>query len=75
MYLTNTHLDPQPLQFAFTNSKIDFNQPVYPDTKVWVHAEKIYFRMNKLKCKTEMRFEDGGLVCNGEMAGVLLNHE
>jgi 3-hydroxyacyl-[acyl-carrier-protein] dehydratase len=48
---------------------MDFIKPVYPKEKT-VISEKIYFRFGKLKCKVSMKNE--GLVCTGEIAGMIV---
>lgn len=63
--------DVQPASFAaLTSTSINFFLPVFPGEKVSVHATKIYFRFNKLKCKVKMFNDDGKLVCEGEISGM-----
>ena len=56
---------------ALTSSKIEFLKPVFPKEKVTVISEKIYFRFGKLKCNVKMINEQGELVCNGTIAGII----
>lgn len=56
---------------ALTSSSIDFLKPVYPAEKVTVHAEKVYYRFNKLKCNVRMMNEAGELVCQGTISGMM----
>lgn len=56
---------------ALTSSSIDFLKPVYPAEKVTVHAEKVYYRFNKLKCNVRMMNEAGELVCQGTISGMI----
>lgn len=56
---------------ALTSTEIDFLKPVYPNEKVTVFSEKIYFRFGKLKCKVKMFNNLGIEVCNGTIAGML----
>lgn len=56
---------------ALTSSSIDFLKPVYPAEKVTVHAEKVYYRFNKLKCNVRMMNEAGDLVCQGTISGMM----
>ena len=58
---------------ALTSVTIDFLKPVFPNEKVTVISEKIYFRFGKLKCKVIMKNESGALVCSGEIAGMIVN--
>tara|TARA_R110002050_G_scaffold56512_1_gene127035 strand:+ start:136221 stop:136697 length:477 start_codon:yes stop_codon:yes gene_type:complete len=67
---SNTLSDSQ-LQVAFTSSEMEYSLPVYPDEKVWVTSEKIYFRFQKLKCKVKMHNAAGKLVCKGTLAGMI----
>jgi 3-hydroxyacyl-[acyl-carrier-protein] dehydratase len=57
---------------ALTSAEIAFLKPVFPNEKVRVISEKIYFRFGKLKCKVEMKNEKGEAVCRGIIAGVLI---
>ena len=56
---------------ALTSHQIDFFAPVYPNEKVTVVSEKVYFRFNKLKCKVQLRNKAGELVCRGVISGML----
>ena len=56
---------------ALTSSEIEFLQPVFPNEKVTVISEKVYFRFGKLKCKVTMRNERGEEVCCGNIAGII----
>lgn len=56
---------------SLTSSDIDFLKPVFPNEKVTVISEKIYFRFGKLKCKVNMNNEKGEIVCSGIIAGML----
>lgn len=56
---------------ALTSTQIEFLKPVYPNEKVTVISEKIYFRFNKLKCKVVMKNEKNEVVCEGTIAGFI----
>ena len=56
---------------ALTSSDIEFLKPVFPKEKVIVFSKKVYFRFGKLKCKVEMKNENGDVVCMGEIAGMI----
>ena len=58
-------------QIALTSNHIDFFLPVYPQERVKVISEKVYFRFNKLKCKVELFNEKNELVCRGTISGML----
>ena len=57
---------------ALTSTSVDFLKAVYPNEKVTVFSEKIYFRFGKLKCKVSMQNEKGELVCSGTIAGMMV---
>jgi 3-hydroxyacyl-[acyl-carrier-protein] dehydratase len=56
---------------ALTSNEITFLKPVYPNEKVTVISEKVYFRFGKLKCKVIMKNEKGEVVCNGIVSGMI----
>lgn len=57
---------------ALTSTEIEFLKPVFPNEKVRVISEKIYFRFGKLKCKVMMQNEKGETVCSGTIAGMIV---
>ncbi|HEU4791774.1 MAG TPA: FabA/FabZ family ACP-dehydratase [Flavobacterium sp.] len=57
---------------ALTSTSIDFLKPVFPNEKVKVISQKIYFRFGKLKCKVNMQNEKGEIVCSGIIAGMIV---
>jgi 3-hydroxyacyl-[acyl-carrier-protein] dehydratase len=57
---------------ALTSTEIEFLKPVFPNEKVIVISEKIYFRFGKLKCKVKMINEKGKDVCTGTIAGMIV---
>lgn len=57
---------------ALTSNEIDFLKPVFPNEKVTVISEKIYFRFGKLKCKVVMKNEKEEVVCSGTIAGMIV---
>ena len=57
---------------ALTSASIEFIKAVFPNEKVSVTSEKIYFRFGKLKCRVKMTNEHGELVCMGEIAGMMV---
>jgi 3-hydroxyacyl-[acyl-carrier-protein] dehydratase len=60
------------LLLSLTSTDIEFLKPVFPNEKVTVKSEKIYFRFGKLKCKVLMKNEKGELVCSGIISGMIL---
>ena len=57
---------------ALTSSEIAFLKPVFPNEKVTVISEKIYFRFGKLKCNVKMFNANNEGVCQGTIAGMIL---
>tara|TARA_R110000850_G_scaffold18580_4_gene56917 strand:+ start:52740 stop:53183 length:444 start_codon:yes stop_codon:yes gene_type:complete len=57
---------------GFTSSEVEFLKPVYPNEKVTVISEKVYYRFGKLKCKVKMLNEMNEEVCSGVLAGMIL---
>ncbi len=57
---------------ALTSNEIEFSKPVFPNEKVTVVSEKMYFRFGKLKCKVTMKNEKGEVVCSGTIAGMIV---
>ena len=60
------------ISIALTSSEIEFLKPVFPNERVTVISEKIYFRFGKLKCKVIMKNEKGEEVCRGIIAGMII---
>ena len=63
--------DSSQLQIAFTSSEVEFLLPVFPNEKVTVISEKVYFRFGKLKCKVKMINAENKEVCSGTIAGII----
>ena len=57
---------------GFTSSEVEFLKPVYPNEKVTVISEKVYYRFGKLKCKVKMLNEKKEEVCSGTLAGMIM---
>ena len=71
VFLVNDKINKKTL-IALTSNEIEFLKPVYPNEKVTVISEKIYFRFGKLKCKVKMINASGIEVCNGTIAGMIV---
>lgn len=56
---------------AFTSADMQFLKPVYPNEKVTVTSQKLFFRFGKLKCDVVMKNEAGQDVCRGIVAGMI----
>ena len=74
IYLLNQEANAQ-VAIALTSSTIEFLKAVYPNEKVTVTSEKIYFRFGKLKCKVSMSNALGIEVCRGEIAGMIIQNK
>jgi 3-hydroxyacyl-[acyl-carrier-protein] dehydratase len=57
---------------ALTSTYIEFLKPVFPNEKVTVVSEKVYFRFGKLKCKVSMKNEKEETVCMGTISGMVV---
>ena len=60
-------------KIALTSSEIEYLKPVFPNQKVKVISEKVYFRFNKLKCKVSMFNQANEEVCRGTIAGMIIS--
>ncbi|HBI01223.1 MAG TPA: 3-hydroxyacyl-ACP dehydratase FabZ family protein [Flavobacterium sp.] len=69
IYLT---LNEDVSQIAFSSSEVEFLKPVYPNEKVTVISEKVYFRFGKLKCKVRMMNNKNKEVCSGTLSGIII---
>jgi 3-hydroxyacyl-[acyl-carrier-protein] dehydratase len=58
-------------KIALTSSEIEFLKPIFPNEKVIVISEKIYFRFGKLKCKVKMINIKNEEVCSGFISGMV----
>lgn len=58
---------------ALTSIEIEYLKPVFPNQKVKVISEKVYFRFNKLKCKVSMFNQANEEVCRGTIAGMIIS--
>lgn len=59
-------------QIAFSSSEVEFLKPVYPNEKVTVISEKVYFRFGKLKCNVRMMNSKNEEVCYGTLSGIIV---
>lgn len=57
--------------FALSNTNIDFLLPVFPGEKVKVFSKKMYYRLDKLKCKVKMTDEQNRTIAQGTISGML----
>src|SRR6478609_10654745 len=59
-------------KIALTSSEIEYLKPVFPNEKVIVVSEKMYFRFGKLKCRVKMFNANDEEVCRGTIAGMII---
>ncbi len=59
---------------SLTSTDIEYLKPVFPNEKVTVVSEKMYFRFGKLKCKVSMQNSRLETVCTGTIAGIINNN-
>jgi 3-hydroxyacyl-[acyl-carrier-protein] dehydratase len=71
IYLTDDQINASP-KIALTSSDIEYVKPVFPNEKVTVVSEKVYFRFGKLKCKVKMMNSQNEIVCQGTIAGMIV---
>ncbi|WP_395067426.1 3-hydroxyacyl-ACP dehydratase FabZ family protein [Flavobacterium sp.] len=71
LFLLNNEVNKNTV-IALTSNEIEFLKPVYPNEKVTVISEKIYFRFGKLKCKVKMINSKNEEVCSGTIAGMMI---
>jgi 3-hydroxyacyl-[acyl-carrier-protein] dehydratase len=71
IYLLNENINSN-TSIGLTSTNIEFLKTVFPNEKVTVISEKIYFRFGKLKCKVQMKNEKDETVCTGEIAGMIV---
>jgi 3-hydroxyacyl-[acyl-carrier-protein] dehydratase len=71
IYLLNDTFNKE-TAIALTSNEIEFSKPVFPNEKVSVISEKLYFRFGKLKSKVMMKNEKGEVVCSGTIAGMIV---
>lgn len=70
IYFLKEKLSNEKWTTIFTDVEVDFLGAVYPEEKVIVTGEKIFWRKNKLRSKVEMFNQKGIKVCEGFMSGM-----
>lgn len=70
IYILNDNFKEKSL-IALTSTEIEFLKPVFPNEKVTVFSQKIYFRFGKLKCKVSMTNYKNEEVCSGIISGII----
>jgi len=74
IFIVNNKLNKN-ISISLTSSTIEFLKPVYPNEKVSVISEKVYFRFNKLKCNVKMLNDKKEEVCSGTISGMISNNK
>lgn len=59
------------LQVAMSSAEMEYLKPTFPEEKVRVVSEKVYFRFSKLKCKVKMFNSRDEIICKGTISGML----
>jgi len=54
----------------FSDAEVEFRRPVYPGETITIKGEKIYWRRNKLKSKTEVINSKGEVVAFATVSGM-----
>ena len=70
IYILNDNFNKKSI-IALTSTEIEFLKPVFPNEKVTVFSQKIYFRFGKLKCKVSMTNYKNEEVCSGIISGII----
>lgn len=70
IYILNDNFKEKSI-IALTSTEIEFLKPVFPNEKVTVFSQKIYFRFGKLKCKVSMTNYKNEEVCSGIISGII----
>ena len=60
----------QKYQILFTDTTVDFSGVVRPGELVTTSTRVLFNRRKKIRVESEMRLEDGSLVCSGQLAGI-----
>lgn len=75
IYLLKDEISSEKINFALSSTEIDFLLPVFPEEKVNVVSEKIYYRFNKLKCKVKMLNAKEETIAKGTISGMIVNRD
>ncbi len=54
----------------FTDASVEWSGVVEPGQRVLTESQLVFWRRRKLRVEAEMRREDGGVVCSGQLAGM-----
>ncbi|NRA68413.1 MAG: beta-hydroxyacyl-ACP dehydratase [Pseudobacteriovorax sp.] len=70
LLLKEGKLGTQNITTLFTEAQTEFIKPVLPGETVTIKAEKLFWRRNKLKCKTQLYLSNGDLAAEAELSGM-----
>lgn len=59
------------VRFYLVESSLKFKKVILPGDRVTTESQKVFFRLNKLKCKIVMRDSIGAIVAEGIMSGMI----
>lgn len=59
--------------WVFSSAELQFLKPVFPGERVRAESERIYYRFGKLKCRVQLYNEADVLVCEGLLAGMMVD--
>lgn len=59
------------IHFYLVDSQMRFKKVIQPGEKIIVRSEKVFFKLNKLKCNVTITTDDGSLVAKGVLSGMI----
>ena len=59
------------IRFYLVDAEMKFKKVIEPGETIVVRSEKVFFKLNKLKCNIKITTLDGALVCKGVLAGMV----
>jgi 3-hydroxyacyl-[acyl-carrier-protein] dehydratase len=60
---------------VFSEGQVEFHHPVLPGDEVTVEAEKVFFRMKKIRSRVELKLADGRVAATGLLSGMGVRRE
>ena len=72
LYAENGHLirSKEDLNVFLTSTEVRFKRAVFPNEKIWVKSEKVFFKHNVIKCKVKVYNKLNEVVCQGTLSGM-----
>jgi 3-hydroxyacyl-[acyl-carrier-protein] dehydratase len=71
IHLSKNALDQPVKLMAFTSAQVNFLKPVFPEQKVTVKGQLVYFRMGKIKSEVTLVDSTGEIACSGTLSGMI----